>query len=109
MQTVEIMMKIRTSVEQMQKGKTEAKQRGMFIWPNMHPIFGKVISRHRVSQDSAKVKALTDMPPCKTKRELQLFIGIVNYLSKFSPVTADISKPFQRLTSMKAEWMWNKT
>ena len=75
----------------------------------MHTIFRKVISRHRVSPDQAKVKALMDMPLPKTKRELQLFLGIVNYLSKFSLMTVEVCKPLRRLTSVEAEWTWNRT
>ena len=43
-----------------------------------------------VGPDLAKVKALTDMPP-PIKRELQSFLGIVIYLSKFSSMTAEVS------------------
>ena len=46
-----------------------------------------------ISQDPRKVEALTNMPPPKTKNELQSIPGILNYLSKFSPVTADVGKP----------------
>ena len=42
-----------------------------------------------VSPDPAKVEALTDILPAKTKRELQSFLGKENYLSKFSPMTAE--------------------
>ena len=62
-----------------------------------------------MSPDPAKVKALTDMPPLKTKKELQLFLGIVNYLSKFSPMTAEVWEPLQRLISAKVEWMDQNT
>ena len=66
------------------------------------PFFEKVISRHRVSPDLPKVMALTDIPPPKTQRELKSFWGIVNYLSKFSPMTAELCKPLRRLTSVNA-------
>ena len=31
------------------------------------------------------IKALTDMPVPKNKRELQAFLGIISYFGKFSP------------------------
>ena len=68
----------------MQTCEPEAKQRKMFIYADMHPILWQVITRHVVSIDHAKVKALTDMLPSKTQRELQFSLGIGNYLSKFS-------------------------
>ena len=45
------------------------------------PFFSEVILRHRVSPGPTKVKAFTNILPCKTKRELQLFLDIVNNLS----------------------------
>ena len=45
----------------------------------------------------------------KNKKELQAFIGIINYLSKFSPGRADVCEALRQLTSAKAEWAWNAT
>ena len=49
--------------------------------------------------------------------ELQSLLGTLNYLSKFSPMTAEVCEPLQKLTTMKAEWslykmiqdLYNKT
>ena len=67
--------------------------------------FGEVISRCVVSADPAKAKALTNMLPPKTKRELRSFLGIINYLIKFSPVVAEVCKLLSRLTSVNAALM----
>ena len=53
-------------------------------------FFGEVISRKGVQPDPQKVKALMDMPLSNNKKELQAFLGIINYLGKFSPGTADV-------------------
>ena len=47
------------------------------------PFFCKIISQQGVSLDPREVQVLTDMPHLKMKKELQLFLGIINYLSKF--------------------------
>ena len=65
-----------------------------------------MISRHVVSPDPAKVKELTDMPPPKIK-ELQSFLGVVDYLCNFSATTAEACEPLRRLTLVNAAWMWN--
>ena len=49
------------------------------------------------------------MPPPKTKRELQAFHGIINYLGKLSPRKADICESLRKLMSAKAEWTRNAT
>ena len=48
-----------------------------------------------------------DVPLQPQKRELQAFLRIVNYLSKFSPSTAEVCHSLSHLTSVKAESTWN--
>ena len=67
----------------------------------------EVISRNRVQLDPQKIKALMDMPPPNNKRELQAFLGIINYLGKFFPSTVAVCEPLQKLTSSRAAWTWN--
>ena len=71
------------------------------------PFFGQVILRREVQPDPQKIKALTDMQVPNNKKELQGFLGIINYLGKFSPGTADVCEPLHKLTSSKVIWTWN--
>ena len=48
-----------------------------------------------------------DMPLPNCKKELQSFLDIVNYMSKFSPMPAEVSKPLWKLTSVKADFSLN--
>ena len=41
------------------------------------------------------------------KKELQAFLGIINYLGTFPPRTADVCDPLHKLTSSKATLTWN--
>ena len=72
------------------------------------PFFGEVISRHDVQPNPQKLKSFMVMPP-KGEKELQAFLGIIYYLGKFLPSTADTCKPLRKLTSVKREWTWNAT
>ena len=47
------------------------------------------------------------MPVSKNKMEIQAFLGIINYLGKFSPGTTDVCDPLWKLTSSKVTWTWN--
>ena len=47
------------------------------------------------------------MPAPNSKMELQAFLGIINYLGKFSPGTAYVCDPLHKLTSSKVTWTWN--
>ena len=71
------------------------------------PFFSEIVSRDGMEPDSRKISALTEMPAPKNKKELQAFLGIINYLSKFSPDMAEVCKPLRKLTSSKATWTWD--
>ena len=47
------------------------------------------------------------MPAPKNKWELQSFLGIINYLGKFYPGTAEICEPQKKLTSTNVAWTWD--
>ena len=57
------------------------------------PFLGEIISQYGVKPDPQKLKALMGMSPLKNNKELQAFLGIINYLGKFSPSTANMSEP----------------
>ena len=65
-------------------------------------FFGEVISTNGVQPDPQKIKALVNMPPPNNKKEPQAFLLVVNYLRQFSPSTASICEPLQKLTSNRA-------
>ena len=70
-------------------------------------FFGEVVSREGIQSDPQKIRALAKMPAPKNKKELQAFLGIINYLSKFSPDMSEVCKPLRRLMSSKATWTWD--
>ena len=70
-------------------------------------LWGGSVLRHGVQPDPQKVRALTEMPVPKNKKELQALLGIINYLNKFSSGMLEACKPLRKLTSSKATWIWN--
>ena len=70
-------------------------------------FFSKVVSREGIQPDLQKIRALNEMPAPKNKKELQAFLSIINYLSKFSPDMLEVCKPLRKLTSNKAMWTWD--
>ena len=42
----------------------------------------------------------------KDLKQLQSFLGGINYYSKFIPNMADIAKPLYRLIEKESEWKW---
>ena len=65
------------------------------------PMFGEVISQDIVRLDPRKSKVLTNKLPPNWKKEFQLFLAIISYLTKFSPATVDVCELLRKLTSVK--------
>ena len=57
--------------------------------------------------DPNKVKAVTTWPTPTTKRELQQFLGFVNFYRRFVKGFAKIAKLLAKLTG-KNEWFWTE-
>ena len=68
------------------------KDKGHFRCKSI-PFFSEVILREGIQPDPQKIKVLIDMLALKNKKELQVFLGIIHYLGKFSPGSADICDP----------------
>ena len=75
----------------------------------INSIFGEVISKYGMIPDPHELKVLLEIPPPKTKKKLQAFLGIIDYLNKFSPSTECVCESLRQLTSSKTEWTWNAT
>ena len=60
------------------------------------PFFSEVVSTDGIQPDPRKISTLTEMPTYKNKKELQDFLGIINYLSKFSPDIVEVYEPLQK-------------
>ena len=53
-----------------------------------------------------KVKAITEMPKPTTLKDLQTFLGMIQYLSKFLPRIAEIAEPLRDLMKKHAPYAW---
>ena len=53
-----------------------------------------------------KVSAITTMSELSCKKEVQWFIGMINYLSKFSARLSELSKPIRELSKERVPFNW---
>src|SRR6266550_6831227 len=70
-------------------------------------FLGVFISKDSIKMDKAKVRAILDWQEPKNKREVQQFLGFVNFYRRFVEGFAKIAKPLTKLTG-KEEWEWTK-
>ena len=69
---------------------------------------GFIIDRHGIRTDPKKVEAIPMIPEPKCVKELQSFIGGINYYARFIPNMADIAKPLYKLLEKETSWEWTK-
>ena len=70
-------------------------------------FLGETILQYGVSPYPLKIQALK-LCQHLSKEELQSFLGILNYLSNLSSVTAEVCKTLWKPASVKAEWAYNR-
>ena len=71
------------------------------------PFFGHIIEKDGVRPDPAKIAAINDMKPPKNTKELMSFLGLVNYLHRFSGKLASLTTPLCALLKKDAELSWS--
>ena len=68
---------------------------------------GHVISSRGIEADPNKIKAIVQYPSPRSKKELLRFLGMVNYLGKFSPKISNICEHLRLLLKKDSAWYWH--
>ena len=69
-------------------------------------FFGETYTVDGQKPAQRKIKAIQEMPPPQCKKQVQSFIGMINYLSKFSTQLSELAKPIQELSKEKVPFNW---
>ena len=64
-------------------------------------FYGKTYTTHACKPAQNRITAIIKMPPPTSKKEVHSFIGMVNYLTKFSPRLTELSEPIRELIKEK--------
>ncbi|QRW17965.1 Retrotransposable element Tf2 protein [Rhizoctonia solani] len=70
----------------------------------MVDYLGIVISPAGFSMDQKKVEAVASWPQPKTVKQVQAFLGFVNYLRQFIPNFSLVARPLHNLTKKDSPW-----
>ena len=68
---------------------------------------GHVLSKDGIKPDPKKTEAITEMPASKNKEELQRFLGMLTYLTKFIPNLSQAVSPLRTSLEKDVEWYWS--
>ena len=69
-------------------------------------FFGETYTTDGHKPAQTKVSAITTMPELSCKKEVQSFIGMINYLSKFSRRLSELSEPIRELSKERVSFNW---
>ena len=88
-------------------GVTIRKDKCKFFMAEVKNL-GHIISKNGIRVDPEKTEAVKNAPQPTNVKELQSFIGAVNYYGKFIPDMATICKPLYMLLQKDIKWTWGK-
>jgi hypothetical protein len=71
-------------------------------------LLGFIFSCHGIQVDPIKVEAILNLPPPSSLRQLQSLQGKANFLHRFIPNYAEITRGFTRLLKTDLEFVWDK-
>ena len=72
------------------------------------PFFGQTLMKDGLQMDANKWQVIQNWPQPKNIKELQNFLGSVNYLSKFIPCLSSFRKLLLDLLKSSNEFVWLK-
>ena len=68
-------------------------------------FFGEICTVDGCKPAKGKVIAIVEMPAPSCKKVVQSFIGMINYLSKFSAILSELALPIRELAKDKVAFL----
>ncbi|KAF8752836.1 hypothetical protein RHS01_07456 [Rhizoctonia solani] len=99
---------VREVLSQLMKNQLFCKLSKCHFHVTMVDYLGIVISPTSFSMDQKKIEAVASWPQPRTVKQVQAFLGFVNYLCRFIPNFSSVAQPLHNLTKKETPWSWNK-
>jgi len=71
-------------------------------------FLGLIVSENRVEMDPVKIEGVRSWPAPKTVKQLQSFLGFINFYRRFIEGFAKIARPLNDLTKKTVSWTWGE-
>uniref|UniRef100_A0A914YQN2 RNA-directed DNA polymerase n=1 Tax=Panagrolaimus superbus TaxID=310955 RepID=A0A914YQN2_9BILA len=69
---------------------------------------GHIVDEHGIRPNPKKIESMVKMPPPKNLKELEAFLGMVNYYGKFIKNLSTLASPLFELKKKDVEWSWKE-
>ena len=70
------------------------------------PVLGCYVSNHGVRADPENISLICSWPTPKNQTELRQWLGLANYLHKYTKNYAGLIQPLSSLLKKDATWVW---
>ena len=70
-------------------------------------LFGHIVSERGIEVDPENIKAILDMPALRNKKEIRVFLGRLQYISRFIARLTNICEPIFLLLRKNQPTVWN--
>ena len=71
-------------------------------------LLGFMVSQRGIEVDLEKIKSIIEMKPPRTKKEIQGFLGKIQYISKFIAQLTMTCEPLFQLLKKEVPMVWNE-
>ena len=100
---------LRAVVECMHTNKLYANASKCIFGAEEIPFLGCFIGKRGLRAEPAKVGSIVDWPVPKNQNDLRKWLGLANYLHKYSENYADMARPLSNLLKRDVDWCWGDT
>ena len=70
-------------------------------------LLGFIVSHRGIEVDLDKIKAIVEIKPLKTEKEIRGFLGRIQYISRFIAQLTMTCEPIFRLLKQEVPIVWN--
>ena len=95
-------------LQRFQEFGLKLKPRKCALFLSEAKFLGRLATREAVHVTDEHIKSVREWPVPKSKKELQQFLGFLNYHRGFIQGLAGMSAPLYELTGLRVEWKWKE-
>jgi hypothetical protein len=71
------------------------------------PVLGDFVGIDGVRADPEKIRSINEWPVPSSVKDLRKWLGLANYLHKYTPNYAALVRPLSNLLKKETEWLWS--
>ena len=98
---------LRAALQRLHQKGFRLQPKKLLIGKEEVPAFGYILNKDGVKPDPENVKPILEAPPPTSVKEVQQFLGAINYFQDFLKDVASIAEPLRALTRSDATFKWD--